>query len=122
MAGQEAKRVYNDAQNLLKTIITTNKLQAHGVVAFYPANSVGDDIEVYDENGEVIEVLHGLRQQVRKPRTRTFFIFHPLLLKGIMGRLFWMMICFPIYRVIKLMYCRFLTLQEYLILGIHCLV
>lgn len=64
LIGDEAKRVYNDAQNLLKTIVTTNKLQAHGVVAFYPANSVGDDIEVYDENGDVIEVLHGLRQQV----------------------------------------------------------
>lgn len=68
MIGPEAKRVYNDAQNLLKTIITTNKLQAHGVVAVFPANSVGDDIEVYNENGEVIEVLRGLRQQVRKPR------------------------------------------------------
>lgn len=64
--GPEAKRVYNDAQNLLKTIITTNKLQAHGVVAFFPANSVGDDIEVYNENGEVIEVLRGLRQQAEK--------------------------------------------------------
>ena len=49
---------------MLKKIIENRSLKAHGVVAFYPANSVGDDIEVYDNNGEVIAVLHGLRQQV----------------------------------------------------------
>lgn len=64
--GPEAKRVFNDAQDLLKKIIDGKKLQAHGVVAFYPANSVGDDIEVYRENGEVLAVLHGLRQQAEK--------------------------------------------------------
>lgn len=64
VSGPEAKRVFNDAQDLLKKIIDGKKLQAHGVVAFYPANSVGDDIEVYGENGEVLAVLHGLRQQV----------------------------------------------------------
>lgn len=56
--------MYNDAQNLLKNIMNGKKLLAHGVVAFYPANSVGDDIEVYGENGQVLAVLHGLRQQV----------------------------------------------------------
>ncbi|KAK3092953.1 hypothetical protein FSP39_009305 [Pinctada imbricata] len=64
--GPEARKVYNEAQNMLNKVTTNNKLKAHGVIAFYPANSVGDDIEVYDKNGDVIEVLHGLRQQAEK--------------------------------------------------------
>ena len=64
LLGPEAKKLYNDAQTMLKKIIENKSLKAHGVVAFYPANSTGDDIEVYDNNGEVIAVLHGLRQQV----------------------------------------------------------
>ena len=64
LSGPEAKKLYNDAQTMLKKIIENKSLKAHGVVAFYPANSTGDDIEVYDNNGEVIAVLHGLRQQV----------------------------------------------------------
>ncbi|XP_033734273.1 methionine synthase-like [Pecten maximus] len=64
--GEEAKKVYNDAQAMLKNISVNGMLKAHGMVAFYPANSVGDDIEVYNENGEVIGVLHGLRQQAMK--------------------------------------------------------
>lgn len=49
---------------MLNKVISTGSLKAHGVVAFFPANSVGDDIEVYGENGEVLETLYGLRQQV----------------------------------------------------------
>ena len=64
LLGLEAKKLYNDAQAMLKKIIQNKSLKAHSVVAFYPANSIGDDIEVYDNNGKVIEVLHGLRQQV----------------------------------------------------------
>ncbi|PVD26012.1 hypothetical protein C0Q70_13680 [Pomacea canaliculata] len=64
--GEEAKRVYDDAQCMLKAIIENHSLKASAVIAFYRANSVGDDIEVYDENGKVIEVLHGLRQQAEK--------------------------------------------------------
>jgi len=46
-------------------MIQDKRLKAHGVVAFYRANSVGDDIEVYDDNGQVLTVLRGLRQQVK---------------------------------------------------------
>ena len=62
--GPEAKKVYNEAQSQLQNMINKKSLKAHGVIAFYPANSVGDDIEVYDDDGKVIAVLHGLRQQV----------------------------------------------------------
>ncbi|WAR19099.1 METH-like protein [Mya arenaria] len=64
--GAEAKKVYDEAQKMLKEIVASGSLQAHGVVAFYPAAGVGDDIEVYSETGEVLETLHGLRQQAEK--------------------------------------------------------
>ena len=64
--GEEAKRVFDDAQKLLSTIISQSNLQAQGVVAFYPANSVGDDIELYEDESrsKVLAKLFGLRQQV----------------------------------------------------------
>ena len=49
---------------MLGEIIKSGSITAHGVVAFYPASSVGDDIEVYSESGEYLQTLHGLRQQV----------------------------------------------------------
>lgn len=64
IAGTEARKVFDDAQNMLNKIISTGSLKAHGVVAFFPANSVGDDIEVYGEDGQHLETLFGLRQQV----------------------------------------------------------
>ncbi|NXD15987.1 METH synthase, partial [Nothocercus nigrocapillus] len=69
--GEEAKRVYNDAQNLLKTLINQKKLQARGVVGFWPAQSVQDDIYLYaveDAVGsmEPIAKFYGLRQQAEK--------------------------------------------------------
>lgn len=70
MIGEEAKRVYNDAQNLLKMLINQKKLQARGVVGFWPAQSVQDDIYLYavEEavgSSEPIAKFHGLRQQVQ---------------------------------------------------------
>ena len=63
--GAEAKKVFDDAQNMLKSIIDGRKLQANAVVGFYAANSVGDDIEIYedDERSSVKQVLHTIRQQ-----------------------------------------------------------
>ncbi|NXT71735.1 METH synthase, partial [Chaetops frenatus] len=68
--GEEAKKVYNDAQDLLKTLINEKKLQARGVVGFWPARSVQDDIHLYagEEavgSSEPIAKLYGLRQQVQ---------------------------------------------------------
>uniref|UniRef100_A0A8C3B9C7 Methionine synthase n=1 Tax=Cairina moschata TaxID=8855 RepID=A0A8C3B9C7_CAIMO len=69
--GEEAKRVYNDAQKLLKMLINQKKLQARGVVGFWPAQSVQDDIYLYavEEavgSSEPIAKFHGLRQQAEK--------------------------------------------------------
>jgi len=63
--GAEAKKVFDDAQKMLKSIIDGRKLQANGVAAFYAANSVGDDIEVYEdeERTSVKQTLYTIRQQ-----------------------------------------------------------
>lgn len=70
--GAEAKRVYDDAQKMLSRIISQGSLQARGVVAFFPANSAGDDIELYEDESrsEIIAKLFGLRQQVKYPGLR----------------------------------------------------
>ncbi|KAK2150429.1 B-12 dependent methionine synthase [Paralvinella palmiformis] len=64
--GEEAKKLYKDAQTMLNDIISKKLLTCCGKVAFYKANSVGDDIEIYDDNGQILETFHGLRQQAEK--------------------------------------------------------
>ncbi|WP_339700239.1 vitamin B12 dependent-methionine synthase activation domain-containing protein [uncultured Roseivirga sp.] len=66
--GKEAKKLFDDAQKVLDEVIEGNLLQANGVVGLYPANSVGDDIEVYTDEtrSEVKTVFHSLRQQGKK--------------------------------------------------------
>ncbi|XP_034964274.2 methionine synthase isoform X1 [Zootoca vivipara] len=74
--GEEAKKVYNDAQNLLKTLITQNRFKAKGLVGFWPARSVQDDIYLYATEEEVqssvpIAKFCGLRQQAEKDSSST---------------------------------------------------
>ncbi|KAK6182786.1 hypothetical protein SNE40_010391 [Patella caerulea] len=64
--GEEAKKVFDEAQDMLKNIINNSSLTTSGVIAFYRANSVGDDIQVYDDNYKQIATFHGLRQQAEK--------------------------------------------------------
>ncbi|WP_272950293.1 methionine synthase [Nocardioides cynanchi] len=64
-SGETARRLYEDAQAMLDRIVDEGWLTAKGVVGLFPANSVGDDIEVYlgEDRGEPHAVLHHLRQQ-----------------------------------------------------------
>ena len=66
--GEEASKLFDDAQELLEKIISEKQLQANGVIGLFPANAIGDDIELYtDENRDnVLTVLHTLRQQTQK--------------------------------------------------------
>ncbi|MBK7719900.1 MAG: methionine synthase [Simplicispira sp.] len=68
IVGEEATRVFADGQAMLKKIIDGRWLQANGVMALYPANSVGDDIEFYTDESrtEVLTTWYGLRQQTEK--------------------------------------------------------
>jgi len=64
-SGDTARRLYDDAQEMLDKAIAEKWLTANGVIGLFPANAVGDDIEVYtDDSRETVRcVLHNLRQQ-----------------------------------------------------------
>ncbi|HSB59716.1 MAG TPA: vitamin B12 dependent-methionine synthase activation domain-containing protein, partial [Methyloceanibacter sp.] len=66
--GEAARHLFDDAQAMLKQLIAEKWLTANAVVGFWPANSVGDDIEVYaDETRKTkIATLHTLRQQMAR--------------------------------------------------------
>ncbi len=69
--GAEAKKLFADAQALLKKIVDGKWLTARAVIGFWPANSVGDDIELYtgEPRHSKLAMLHTLRQQIaRDPR------------------------------------------------------
>ena len=64
-SGETARKLYDDAQEMLDTLIKEKWLTANGVIGFFPANAVGDDIEVYTDETrtQVLTTLHNLRQQ-----------------------------------------------------------
>ena len=66
--GREAKTLFEDAKRLLNKIVDRNALTARAVVGFYPANSVGDDVELYtdESRSKVLDDLYFLRQQSDK--------------------------------------------------------
>ena len=72
VVGSEATKLFNDAQELLDQIVEEKLLTAQAVIGFYPANSIGDDIEVYSDEHrtQVITVFHTLRQQLSKGEGR----------------------------------------------------
>ncbi len=65
LAEPRAKALYDDARKLLHEIIEKRLLHARAVYALWPANSLGDDIEIYgdDSRCEVVARFHTLRQQ-----------------------------------------------------------
>jgi 5-methyltetrahydrofolate--homocysteine methyltransferase len=77
VVGPQATELYNDAQAMLDTLIAEKWLTAKGVIGFWPAAQVGDDIEVYADEGtgkrKPLATLHHLRQQADKPVERPDF-------------------------------------------------
>ncbi len=65
--GEAARRLWDDAQAMLDTVIEERWLRASGVIGFFPADAVGDDVRVYadERRDEPVAVLHHLRQQGR---------------------------------------------------------
>ncbi|WP_437774588.1 methionine synthase [Sorangium sp. So ce1097] len=66
--GEQARQLFSEANALLDMIIKDKLLTARGVYGFFPANAVGDDVEVYTDGTrkKVLERLHFLRQQTAK--------------------------------------------------------
>ena len=73
--GKEARKLFDDAQTMLREIIDRKLLTAKAVVGFFPVNSVGDDIEIYtdDTRTKARAVLHTLRQQVEKVNDKPYY-------------------------------------------------
>jgi 5-methyltetrahydrofolate--homocysteine methyltransferase len=69
--GPQARQIFADANALLDVIIEKHQLTANGVYGFFPANAVGDDVELYTDGTrqQVLERFHFLRQQSRKDDT-----------------------------------------------------
>jgi len=80
VVGKQATQLFQDAQKMLKELVSGRKLAANGVIGLFAANSVGDDIEIYAARGSanvagagattVASVSHTLRQQDEKPPGR----------------------------------------------------
>ncbi|GBD31585.1 MAG: methionine synthase [Gemmatimonadales bacterium] len=71
--GAQARKLFDDAQQLLRRIVEERRFRARGVVGLFPANTVNhDDIEIYadETRSTVLAVVHGLRQQSEKPEGR----------------------------------------------------
>ncbi|MHA2940360.1 methionine synthase [Vibrio sp. RC27] len=68
VVGEEATRLFNDALKMLDTVEAEGEISASGIVGIFPANSVGDDIEIYrdESRSEVLQVSNQLRQQSEK--------------------------------------------------------
>jgi 5-methyltetrahydrofolate--homocysteine methyltransferase len=66
--GAQARKLFDDANKLLARIINRRELKAHAVYGFWPANAVGDDIEVYSDESRatLLTTFHTLRQQGEK--------------------------------------------------------
>jgi 5-methyltetrahydrofolate--homocysteine methyltransferase len=66
--GETARQTYNDARAMLQRIVGEKWLTARGVVGLWPANAVGDDIEIYADEGRsrVLATVHTLRQQMAR--------------------------------------------------------
>ena len=62
--GDVARKLYADAQVMLEQIVAEKRLKAKAVIGFWPANTIGDDIQL-DVNGEPV-TIHTLRQQGEK--------------------------------------------------------
>lgn len=69
VVGETATNLFRDAQIMLKKIVEQKWLSANAVIGLFPANSVGDDIEIYTDQtrNKVAMTYHCLRQQTAKP-------------------------------------------------------
>ncbi len=68
IVGAEAVKLFADAKEMLRAIENENWLTHKGVIGIFKAQSVGDDIELFDENGSHIHTIHTMRQQSQKAK------------------------------------------------------
>ena len=68
VVGEQAKELFKDANAMLDRLVTSGEIEAKGVFGLWPANRVGDDIEIYADESRtrLLGVAHHLRQQTHK--------------------------------------------------------
>jgi 5-methyltetrahydrofolate--homocysteine methyltransferase len=66
--GEEARKLFADAQKLLGEIVSGKLIEPRGIYGFFPANRVGDDVELYadESRSKIVTTFHFLRQQIAK--------------------------------------------------------
>jgi len=89
VVGAQARELFGDAQKLLTRIVKEKLLTARGVYGFWPANSSGDDVEIYRDESrtEVIARFYFLRQQMQKPVGQTNYCLADFVAPRDSGRL-----------------------------------
>jgi 5-methyltetrahydrofolate--homocysteine methyltransferase len=75
VVGEAARALFADAQQMLKQMLAEKWVEAKGVVGFWPAARVGDDVVLYQDEARKVEIarLHTLRQQMEKGAERANF-------------------------------------------------
>jgi 5-methyltetrahydrofolate--homocysteine methyltransferase len=72
IVGEAARSLYQDAREMIERVVSEKWLQANAAIGFFPANAVGDDVEVYtdESRSKVLTTVHFLRQQMSKREGR----------------------------------------------------
>jgi 5-methyltetrahydrofolate--homocysteine methyltransferase len=73
IVGPQARELFADAKAMLDKIVSEKWLTARGVIGFWQAGAIGDDVEVRGDDGKKLAMLRFLRQQVDKPADRPDF-------------------------------------------------
>jgi len=87
--GTEASRLYDDARQLLARIVAEQRFTAKAVIGFWPANAVGDAVELYadEQRSRVVATFQFLRQQLEKPADQPHFCLADFIAPRESGRL-----------------------------------
>lgn len=72
VVGAQATELFNDMQKILKHVLDHKLFHAKAIFGLFPANAVGDDIQLKNENGEDLATFITLRQQVKKSKGKPY--------------------------------------------------
>ncbi|HEY8965236.1 MAG TPA: vitamin B12 dependent-methionine synthase activation domain-containing protein [Candidatus Methylacidiphilales bacterium] len=93
VVGPQATELYNDGQRILKWLVDGKRIKAKAIFGLFPANAVGDDIEVYDpadpEARKLLTTFRTLRQQAEKPQQQPHYALADFVAPRDAGRLDW---------------------------------
>jgi 5-methyltetrahydrofolate--homocysteine methyltransferase len=87
--GPQARELWKDAQAMLQDIVSNRRFRARAVYGFWPANSVGDDVEIYadETRRDVVATYHFLRQQRQKSDEDVYYALSDFVAPKASGRI-----------------------------------